>query len=335
MMRDRILENAAKKARAKSKKLGKKKKNEKILDHPINFVVGSLGSGKSYYAQRYVFKYMKAGKLVAANFDLVGDWWHTTARDGFKRRYGLEPEERYQLAKDVRSKVYRFDVIDELYEFRPPGEGEDRGLLVLDEGALQMNTREYTSRAKADKEKYENPLRSLEFYINMRKRGWSSLILAHHHDQLDNQLRHMGGQIIRLRNLARIKMPFIGIKMARNDRFVAVHIDPSTKPALRTKVEVYGLDLNIAKHYKSQQEFEHEPESRGLRLQAPYQAMAKHPSQPVYTFERIRERLAATEGAHDRTTDFRREEGGASDGASTGPFPGGWNTESVGGRRGR
>lgn len=260
---------------------------DNILSNPINFVTGPLGCGKSYFATRYVIQYLAAGKVVCTNYDLHGDWWETACNMSWSRRKSWSDEARYEWMMECRERAFRYDAQDDLYNYKLPGEGEDRGLLVLDEGGLQMNTREAGQRQKAERERYETGIKSVEFYINMRKLGFSALVLAHHQDMLDNQLRMMGGQVIRLRNLARIKLPFIGLPMSRKAKFVAIHIMNETKPPMITKRELYGLDMKIAQHYRSMETFVATPEvGQGLRPQAPAKRkLATQPSQPYYTWD--------------------------------------------------
>lgn len=279
---------------------------------PINFVTGTLGSGKSYIGMRYIFHYLVGNKPIAANFDLVGNWWETVAdlrRSSIwdrldrwdKKERGLQAAgDRYREMGEIRKLAYRFDVQDDLYDFDLPGEGEDRGLLVLDEQALTMNARNWEDRKRRETAQYGNNMKSLQFYINMRKLGWSALVLAHSHEQLDSQLRMMGGAVLRCRNLAKVTIPMTSIRMFKKPRFIVLHIWPETKPVHVFKKEVYGLNLRIANHYQSMQTFDATPEKLGMRFQAPpLQKVAYYPAQPRYTFDlgarkRLRERLGTT-----------------------------------------
>ncbi len=301
---------------------------------PINFVTGTLGSGKSYLAQRYAADYLRRGKIVATNYDFVGRWWETIQlmRGGgiFEKmeRFNQPPptlmDHRARMVEraEILKLAYRFDVQDDLYDYRLPGEGEDRGLLIMDEQALQMNTRNWEERKKRELEAYGNAMRSLQFYINMRKLGWSALIISHSHEQLDSQLRHMGGAIIRCRNLAKVNIPFTTVKMFRKPRFVAIHIWPETKPAHIFKREVYGLDLPIASMYKSMDEFDANPERLGFRHQSrPLPKVAIYPAQPKFTWD---------EGARKRHLKRLAERAGTTSPADAGEVyggsPGSWRT---------
>lgn len=232
--------------------------------NPINFVTGTLGSGKSYFAMRYVREYLAAGKIVACNFDLRGDFW----RSWMPKKVRREPDiVQWQWMRNCRLRALRYDVPEDLYDYRLPGEGEDRGLLVIDEGGLRMNSRAWQERKSADKEKYGKTagaaVKSLELYINMRKLGWSCLILAHSQKQLDNQVQDLGGAIIRLRNFQRVKMPLVGVPLSKHPKFLAIHLWPEVNAIL--KRELYGLDLTTARHYQSMETFDADPVSEGVR----------------------------------------------------------------------
>lgn len=236
----------------------------------ISFVTGPLGSGKSYFAQKMVVDYLAAGKIVATNYDLTGPWWAAIPHYD-KSAMGLRGRDRVLYWQDVISRAYRYDVQDDLFDWKPFGSkpsGEDLGLLVLDEGGLNMNSRLYQMRQKKEKDLYEgNPIKSLQFYINMRKRGWTCLILAHDSGHLDNQVQSMGGGVIKLRNYARMKMPLLGIKISKKPKFNARFFTPDVSSTIPEHRMIYGLDVRIANTYRSQGEFEFDPESRGIRLQ--------------------------------------------------------------------
>lgn len=183
--------------------------------NPITYVTGTLGSGKSYYAMRKVFEYLHAGKTVATNFDLIGDWAGTICRRGLTRRF-------------------RWD-------------GYDR----------------YRERLKLAEERHGDKLKELEFYVNMRKIGWTTLIIAHSVAMLDDQIEALGGGVVRLRNFARVKMPLVGLPMSKNPRFLAIHYWPEVRAI--TGREFYGLDLSIARHYRSMEKFVSGSQSYGLR----------------------------------------------------------------------
>lgn len=255
--------------RPKPKKARKKKQSAGAVLNSISFVTGPLGCGKSYFAVKNVVEYGAAGKIIACNFDLQGGWWEVMRRHS-KEASKLEGEEARAWGRECRSRVYRFDQMEDLYEFALPGKGEGRGLLVLDEGGLNLNSRLYQLRQKKDAAATDgkNPIRALQFYINMRKRGWTCLILSHSAQHLDNQVQDMGGGLIKLRNFARVKAPLVGISLAKEPRFYARYFTPDISGTVPEYRQMYGLDKGIASIYKSEAEFDFMPEGEGLRLQA-------------------------------------------------------------------
>ncbi|MGI8541661.1 MAG: zonular occludens toxin domain-containing protein [Rubrobacteraceae bacterium] len=235
------------------------------LVNAITFVEGPLGCGKSYFAQRHVLDYLARGKVVALNYELRGAWW-LTARRQSKKGKKLNDRAAHEWERGARNNAYRFDHMDELYEYRFPVKAEDQGLLVFDEGGLNLNKRMQKDRQKADEIVHDNPLATIQFYINMRKRGWTCLILAHSHDHVDSQVQDMVGGKVKLRNFAKVLVPVFKIPVSKNPRFLAFHyMGGMTKPVAS---EWYGLNYRVASHYQSLDEFELNPPKLGLRLQA-------------------------------------------------------------------
>lgn len=260
---------------------------------PITFVTGPLGEGKSYFANLWIQRFASAGKVVATNFDLVGNWWDTfynlrpkkgafsgystrvvERRDFLDRPYLIREEYRLEDQRlwgaECRSRVFRYDNASELFDYRLPGKGESRGLLILDEGGLNLNSRLYRERQTRDKEEHKNPIRELQWYINMRKRGWTCLILAHSSKHLDNQVRDMGGGLVKCRNFARIPFPGLGDGLTTLPVFLFKYYRPDMSERKAVGREFRQLDIRIARHYKSQDEFEFMPESKGMRLHWPH-----------------------------------------------------------------
>lgn len=234
------------------------------LVNAITFVEGPLGCGKSYFAQRHVLDYLSRGKIVALNYELRGAWW-ATARVKGKKSSKLRGAKAHSWDRSCRDRALRFDHMEELYEYKFPVKAEDQGLLVFDEGGLNLNKRMQRDRQKKDELVHDNPLATIQFYINMRKRGWTCLILAHSHDHVDSQVQDMVGGKVKLRNFAKVLMPVVKIPISKNPRFLAFHfMGGMTKPVAS---EFYGMDFKVASHYESLDEFELNPPVLGLRPQ--------------------------------------------------------------------
>jgi hypothetical protein len=281
-----------------------------MADHvlnPINFVTGTLGSGKSYYATRQVFRYLAAGKTVALNYDLVpyvarnkkgerdpshpyeaAPWWRTAHEMSKKRLAPAEsPTDRWRWILGCMDRCWRFEDQEDLYDFRLPGDPdkEDRGLLVIDEGALRMNSRMWNERGAKNAKKGHHKLRDLEFMLHVRKLGWTMLLLTQGFKMIDNQYRELGPVEIRLRNLNKINIPLLNVPFSSKPRFIAIHYMAEAK--LITKREYYGIGL-AAGHYKSNALFspDDERDTGLLRMsQAPTGMWHAHPDDEALATE--------------------------------------------------
>jgi hypothetical protein len=269
---------------------------------PINFVTAPLGHGKSVYATRMAFKYLAAGKYVAANYDFVpfvgrdrkgGTWeghpyagtpwyhtvWAMSQPGGLKGWVGpdVPDADRWRAYEAICSRALRFEHQEQLYDYRLPGDPnvENRGLLVIDEGALRMNARMWNvrmgqnkQRAKSDSSWHE--LKDLEFMLHVRKLGWTLLLITQDHKMIDNQYRSLGPLEIRLRNLSKMTLPVINQPLGNpgRPRFIAIHWNMETKMVQRR--EWYGLDRS-AGHFRSNEYFDPTKDrDTSLRQMTPY-----------------------------------------------------------------
>lgn len=216
--------------------------------NPINFVTGTLGAGKSGYATRTAFRYLAAGKIVALNYDLIpyrgrhpktgeewpghpyhGTPWYRTVFDikyhGLARKYAPVGSDRWREYQEMVTRCFRFEDQSDLYDYRLPGdpEKEDRGLLVIDEGALRANARMWAERKKGNQESGRHQLSDLQFMLHVRKLGWTLLLLTQGFTMIDNQYRQLGPVEIKLRNYQKMVLPLFNVPMSRKPRFQAAH----------------------------------------------------------------------------------------------------------------
>lgn len=153
----------------------------------LNYVVGPMGAGKSYYGVRRVISYVTTGRHAVTNIELAPDWAervaHKVAR--FKGKY-----RRSELAMRYQE-CYHFEAdLEEAMRYRLQGRGESRGLLMWDEGHNDLNNRTWKDR----------PQELLEWATQLRKLGFSAFLLSQHQDNTDAQLRRVCGYIVRLQN---------------------------------------------------------------------------------------------------------------------------------------
>lgn len=234
----------------------------------INLVTGHLGSGKSYYAMRMIERYARAGKFVMCNFDLYGPWWSTFVDRTYSKKelYRVRTQgssaafdrDRYDRMRYILRHVWRFYDQSELYNYVLPGDPrkEDRGLLVVDEAALHNNARTGKERQQKAAERTGDALAEFEWFIHMRKLGWTCLMLTQDSDMVDKQLKGTTSSEVHLRNLAKVKIPFVGIPLARKPTFVAVYYwQEGAKKGQPVGRDYYGLDVRLANHYRSNHRF--------------------------------------------------------------------------------
>jgi hypothetical protein len=252
----------------------------------ITFVTGHLGSGKSYYAVRKIRDYVVAGKYVMINFDLTGAWWSTFVSGTYTKKQrlaGLMPD-RYQRMRYILRHVYRFYDQSELYDWTLPGDPnkEDRGLLVIDEAALNNNTRTWKERGDKARDTTGDQLAELEFYVHMRKAGWTCLMLTQDSDMVDKQLRGTTSNEVHLRNLAKVKLPLLNQPVRRKPYFIAINYYHEGRSKQRQGAEYYGLDVKLANHYKSNFRFSRRssPAAGRLGLMYDYEHARANPPFP-------------------------------------------------------
>lgn len=245
-----------------------KPKKEHNSLQAINLVTGHLGSGKSYYAVRKMFQYLRAGKYVMANFDLYGPWWSTVVDGTYSRKekYRVRREaasatwekNRYERMRYVLRHCWRFYDQSELFDYVLPGnpQKEDRGLLVVDEAALRNNARTGKERQEKAAAVTGDAQAEFEWFVHMRKLGWTCLMLTQDSEMVDKQLRGTTSSEVHLRNLQKVTIPLLGIPMARKPTFIAVYYwHEGAKKGKPIDRDYYGLDVQIANHYKSNHRF--------------------------------------------------------------------------------
>lgn len=224
----------------------------------INMVTGHLGAGKSYYGVRKAAQYAAAGKYVMLNFDLVGDWYGAiTAMTYTKKEKVAGSPGFYQRMRYILRHVYRFYDQSQLYDWTLPGDPdkEDRGLLVVDEAGLRNNTKTWKSRQDKAKAETGDELAELEWFVHMRKLGWTCLMLTQDSSMVDKQVQGTTSNEIHLRNLNKVKLPIIGKPVSRKPFFIAVNYYHEGRSKMINGRETYGLKPRIANLYKSNYKF--------------------------------------------------------------------------------
>lgn len=204
----------------------------------IAVVEGPPGAGKSYYAVRKVAQALLAGKIVATNVELADDLGEQLARRNPWRR--ISKARTSAKAKEIRSRLWQTDSLDELFRLRLAGRGESRGVMVLDEAHSWMNARSW---GKEDREAI------VKWFTRHRKLGWDVYLISQDAEMIDKQVRGLAEYVVALRNLRKAKVH--GIPVSPVNLFVAVwrwHAIGST--VVKREAYMLGADRRLYDTYQ-------------------------------------------------------------------------------------
>jgi len=197
----------------------------------LNYVVGPMGSGKTYYAVRKIVKSLIETKYVVTNVELYPDF-----PDRIARHYApTSRRNRHKIAHKVASAyVYEADLAEAM-NYRIPGKGEARATFVWDEGHNDLNNRSWRTEGRAD---------LLEWGTQLRKLGYVGFLLSQSADNTDAQLRRICNYAIRLQN-QREQTRMLGVRITPWPLFLAVwypaHLALTQRIPQPDRVERYFL----------------------------------------------------------------------------------------------
>jgi zona occludens toxin (predicted ATPase) len=154
---------------------------------------GRLGGGKTYSAVVRMVDHLRRGGFVCTNINVVPD---AIARY-IRRRYGVIMEHDQLLHLED-------DQIGLFHRFTPSGTAELPVLVVIDEAHLTFNARDF---AKTDRLYRE----TLTFLTQSRKVATDVIFIAQSVLNMDKQFMRLVQYIWRFRDLARWKIPGLGI----------------------------------------------------------------------------------------------------------------------------
>ena len=183
----------------------------------INLFFGPPGNGKSAVAFMLAVDHLKAGGVLATNFKLVEGWASRLAEMRLVCKLGFvdpvtqahaywnrcffacSPQSLTQLSFDFGGKENPLgELVSGRVKRKTKSLPEGRGLAIIDEAQLFLNSRHW-----------EHNFPWIEFFTQHRKLGWDVFLIAHHSDMIDKQVRPLLEYETKLRNLKRVKMPFI------------------------------------------------------------------------------------------------------------------------------
>lgn len=175
-------------------------------------ISGKLGSGKGKAAVDQIRRYLRAGKRVATNCDLFLEHLMDDRDRGLVIRIPDKPSAADLYMIGSGNKFIEFDPIIEIGESAITGKAPSprllkgfdeahNGVLVLDETASWLNTRNFQDKGRAE---------ILEWFIHGRKYGWDIMFLMQNPSQIDKQLRDsLFEYVVRMNRLDRLKVPVV------------------------------------------------------------------------------------------------------------------------------
>jgi hypothetical protein len=168
----------------------------------FRFVTGKLGSGKTLCAVGHAAKCLSRGKMIATNVDFYPENFANKYND--KTRIFRLPD--HPCAADLRSLPVGNPTLELGLDgsYRPSAnyDPDKNSLLLLDELAQFLNTRNYSSKDRLD---------MIQVLVLLRKMGWDAWFIVQHIDMVDKQLREgLAQETGYARDMSRIPIPVIG-----------------------------------------------------------------------------------------------------------------------------
>lgn len=208
----------------------------------IHLVVGVPGSGKSLWTTRQIVRALRSGKYVATNVGMVEDWPMRAAR--MQTIGWLRPRHARKLAaRNARNMVVSGD-LDYLMSLRLPeyrgrGSGEGRGIVVLDEAHLWLNTRAFRD---------EDRPKLVAWFSQHRKLGWDVYLITQSDKSIDQQIARLAEYVVKLRNLRKFRLMGIPITGGMNV-FLGVWRWANESRAKPMRREMFLLNRKLAGLY--------------------------------------------------------------------------------------
>lgn len=185
----------------------------------LSYVVGPMGSGKSYYGVRKILGTLMTGGYAVTNVEL-GYWdaghfrphdprWADLAARHIAR---TAPWKRRRVADKLRSLYIYEPELQEAMRYRLPGVGEARGLFMWDETHNDLSNRNWRDAGRQE---------ILEWATQLRKLGFAGYLLSQHQENTEAQLRRVCNYIVRLQN-QREQTRLLGMRVTPWPLFLAV-----------------------------------------------------------------------------------------------------------------
>lgn len=201
----------------------------------IYFVHGRPGGGKSLFMAEKIYRELKRGRNVIANFEINMDYFkkcrHPEKLGQFI--YASNAELTTQAYKNINPKEKKFSYIEGLrgfalnfHDLTDKGK-EVQGIIVLDECGGLFNSRTFSERDR---------LEWLGFFSKHRKYRYDIYLIAQSESQIDKQMREQFHKEIECRCVTKMKIfgKILAILCGGN-LFVRIHRDYTLMKPMRKK----------------------------------------------------------------------------------------------------
>lgn len=208
----------------------------------IELATGAPGCGKSFYLTRKIVFAVRKGKPVVTNVPLRPDWAQQLAKSPFRSQAA-----EARLASRYARLVYSHPDLLQLLKVRLAGEGEGRGLMVIDETQEHLDSRTWdTGVGQTRDEAIHTRQLFNRFFQRHRHFGYDVTLATQHINNIDTRVVRLFEYHTSLRNLARVRL--LGFRIFPFNLFVA---NTSWNDRIKSKcsTSIYGLDKKIATLY--------------------------------------------------------------------------------------
>lgn len=219
----------------------------------IYFINGRPGGGKSLTTAEYIYKALKRGKNVIANFEINMDYFSKCRHPEKLGRFIYISNDGWKenAYKNIGQKEKDFSYINGLYGFalnfhKKDSKGrmkEKQTLLALDECADLFNSRTYAQRDR---------LTWCKFFRQHRKLGYTVYLIAQDDKDIDKQIRELLQKEIECRCVSSMKLfgKVLGL-LCGGKLFIRIFRDYTLKSGLRKKDAREGSQFFTGRKYYS------------------------------------------------------------------------------------
>lgn len=233
----------------------------------IDLYCGVPGSGKSCTALFDGIMHLLEGGVLATNFRFVPDWAERLASRSLRCRLGLADPVKY--AFELKKRCFLVGTQESIWELSKHASlatdkkadlREGKILVILDECQFYFNSRNW-----------EKNKGFIEIFTQHRKMRLDFILIAHHVEMIDKQIRFLIEYETFFRNFTRIKMPipFLSIRLCPFPAFLAIrqYSNMGGSIAMKEKTWVQPLNKRIADLYDTLEIFNFSKDPPKLQYQ--------------------------------------------------------------------